>query len=392
MKKVLLLALMATLAGIARSQLVLNRAYTPQNGSDYFELGNPNNNPVSLGCYSLLAFFDNGQEKGFYVIRFPEQQVGGQEVVSLSASTGVSTSIGRRHLSFGELFQNGLLERYVLNTVGSRFDPISQQSLSRYFNRIAGGGEWDEHIVLLFNGATLVDASVAVDAQSQPSRFFMQLPDLRFNNGCGSAVNVRFSSLPSAYASLFSQQGQLLDRGYFREMDIRLNNATVQIAWQTIREQNNRGFDVERRVGDGNWTTVAYVASLAPGGNSNQTLTYLYGDPSPASGRVQYRLRQVDLNGRATYSPLRTLNQHGLPEKMVVYPNPSTDGQVNIAFGKVNALRDVQVVDVNGQILQQLVSVNTSTQQITNLRRGQYFIRVIDRAQGTITTEKLIVQ
>jgi hypothetical protein len=75
-----------------------------------------------------------------------------------------------------------------------------------------------------------------------------------------------------------------------------------------------------------------------------------------------------------------------------VYPNPSPDGRINVAFGNVNSLRDVQIIDISGQLIQQWLSVNNTNQQINNLRRGNYIVRVIDRQTGTVSSEKIIVQ
>jgi hypothetical protein len=75
----------------------------------------------------------------------------------------------------------------------------------------------------------------------------------------------------------------------------------------------------------------------------------------------------------------------------VVFPNPSPDGRATIAFGNVNAMRDVQLIGPGGQVVRQWVSVNNNQQQLTDLRAGQYFVRVIDRQHGTVQTEKLIV-
>jgi hypothetical protein len=63
-----------------------------------------------------------------------------------------------------------------------------------------------------------------------------------------------------------------------------------------------------------------------------------------------------------------------------------------VAFGNVNSLRDVQIIDISGQLIQQWLSVNNTNQQINNLRRGNYIVRVIDRQTGTVSSEKIIVQ
>jgi hypothetical protein len=105
-----------------------------------------------------------------------------------------------------------------------------------------------------------------------------------------------------------------------------------------------------------------------------------------------YRLKQVALNDRDTYSPIQTLIENRRSGKLVLYPNPTTDGRTNIAFGDHSSLRDVQVLDLNGQLIQQWLSINRSKQQIKNLKKGNYIIKVWDHLIGWISTEKLIVQ
>lgn len=180
--------------------------------------------------------------------------------------------------------------------------------------------------------------------------------------------------------------------GYFNEFEIRKNNAAAQIAWQTAREENNRGFEIQRRIGNEPWTIVAYVASMAPDGNSGKTLNYLYGDNSLLKENAQYRIRQIDINGHSSYSSIQTLNQLNAINKIVVYPNPSPDGIVNVALGNANSFKDVQVMDINGQLIQQWLSVNSANQQINNLRKGNYIIRVVNRQTGDVSSEKIIVQ
>ena len=325
----------------------------------------------------------------------PGQTLPGKGIVTIGTTDpAYQNSYGARiNLSLKDLFAEGLLQRHVLDPDNNSFSNNTPLfNTSTVLNRPERDGRFDEQLALLFNGNTLVDASFTVDANKNLSQFLTSLPNLSFTNSCGNLVTVRFGALQSMYATIFNRPNQSNDYGYFKEFEVRRNNAMVQIAWQTTREQNSRGFEIERKVDNKPWTTVAYVATLAPGGNSNETLNYLYGDNSFLKGNIQYRLRQIDVNGRSTYGPAQTLNDLGLADKLVVYPNPSPDGTVNLAFGNVNSLRDVQVVDINGQLIQQWLSVNAASQQINDLRRGNYILRVIDRQTGTVTSKKIIVQ
>ncbi|HQG46099.1 MAG TPA: T9SS type A sorting domain-containing protein, partial [bacterium] len=76
----------------------------------------------------------------------------------------------------------------------------------------------------------------------------------------------------------------------------------VYLAWRTVTESNNYGFYLERRR-SGTWETIAFVAGH---GTTVVPAAYAWIDrPGATSGAVQYRLRQVDLDGRSRL--LRTL-------------------------------------------------------------------------------------
>lgn len=75
----------------------------------------------------------------------------------------------------------------------------------------------------------------------------------------------------------------------------------VQLEWTTISETNNYGFYVERRPKSG--TTFTTVSGMIPGaGTSLQEHHYEWTDMNVGPTSYVYRLRQVDLNGHASYS------------------------------------------------------------------------------------------
>jgi len=239
---------------------------------------------------------------------------------------------------------------------------------------------------------TLVDASFSLDGNKNIPSHLRNIPTLNFTNSCGNQVNVRFNTLQSTYPNIFNRSPyERNEYGYFREFQIHKNTATVQIAWQTSKEQNLRGFEIERRIENKPWTTIAFVATMAASGNNNQVIDYLYGDNTFLGDNAEYSLKQIDVNGRSFYRAPRRINPLENKE-VVLYPNPSVDGRVTVSLGKFNSLRDIQVIDLNDQLVQQWLSVNNNSQQINDLKRGNYIVRVIDHQTGILTSEKLIVQ
>jgi hypothetical protein len=92
----------------------------------------------------------------------------------------------------------------------------------------------------------------------------------------------------------------------------------VQVAWATASEVNSAKFVVERSL-DG----YAYlpVASVAAQGSTQLAHRYASLDRAAPAGRLYYRLRQVDLDGTAHYSPAVAVA--GALAEFTLAPNPT---------------------------------------------------------------------
>jgi hypothetical protein len=70
------------------------------------------------------------------------------------------------------------------------------------------------------------------------------------------------------------------------------------LTWQTAREVNNKGFQVERRqpraLGGDSWETLGFVAA------KGKSATYTFTDDYRLSSVAYYRLRQIDNDGKET--------------------------------------------------------------------------------------------
>jgi endoglucanase Acf2 len=97
--------------------------------------------------------------------------------------------------------------------------------------------------------------------------------------------------------------------------------AAVGLTWHTASERNSARFEVQRSLDGSSFTTLGRVAAR---GTSTKVTDYTHRDAALPAGASQlyYRLRKVDLDGKATYSPVRTVS---LPNasKLALYPNPA---------------------------------------------------------------------
>jgi hypothetical protein len=165
----------------------------------------------------------------------------------------------------------------------------------------------------------------------------------------------------------------------------------VNLTWETLMELNNDGFEIERRVGSGAYQKIAFVDSKAPGGNGD-AFSYSFEDATNLpKGVTYYRLRQLDLDGRATYSEIKAVRTGNGTIILSVYPNPSR-GTTNVALPSGVGTYDVSVDDFTGKSIQRFSGLTSSNLQLNNLKPGMYMLRVSIRATGETITERIAVQ
>ncbi|NUN69807.1 MAG: T9SS type A sorting domain-containing protein [Bacteroidetes bacterium] len=68
--------------------------------------------------------------------------------------------------------------------------------------------------------------------------------------------------------------------------------------WRTATEQNNAGFEVQRRNG-AEWSALGFVEGH---GTTNAPQEYHFTDAQAAAGKNIYRLKQLDRDGKFVYS------------------------------------------------------------------------------------------
>ncbi len=96
-------------------------------------------------------------------------------------------------------------------------------------------------------------------------------------------------------------------------------NTTNVLEWAVASEKDHDFFDIERSNDGVFFETIGRVTGR---GTSNTAKVYQFTDNNPFS-TTYYRLRQVDNNGTATYSPVVVVASR--PPVLRLMPNPATD-------------------------------------------------------------------
>ena len=170
------------------------------------------------------------------------------------------------------------------------------------------------------------------------------------------------------------------------------NSSTVNLNWETVTEENSKGFNIQRNLGNG-WEQIGFVETKAINGNSSSLLSYAFSDlNNHAKGLSQYRLQQVDIGGKFAYSQIRSVRATAQKGKTIIYPNPSNDGKVNVVFEDKDVSRNVSLTDMNGRIIKQWKNILSNTLQIENLISGFYTLRIVNSETGEQIVEKIVVK
>jgi hypothetical protein len=172
----------------------------------------------------------------------------------------------------------------------------------------------------------------------------------------------------------------------------RLSGNAVLLNWKTAMELNNKGFHIQRKTGNGNFETIGFVSSAAREGNSNSLLEYQFTDKGASGATLQYRLVQEDIDGRQSTSKLILINERNNTSlSVVIYPNPSTDGNLHITFSNAGS-KDLQLTDNSGKTVRTVRNLPASQYSLQNLRSGLYFLTIRCSSSGETITRKIVVQ
>jgi Concanavalin A-like lectin/glucanases superfamily/Secretion system C-terminal sorting domain len=141
----------------------------------------------------------------------------------------------------------------------------------------------------------------------------------------------------------------------------------VNLSWNTATEVNNAGFEVQRKfVGglraiDHAWHVLGFVEGA---GTSNAPKEYAYVDRNLQPGTYEYRLRQIDRDGKSEYSSTVEVGDFGGPVTCALsqnYPNPFNPATVISYQVATDSHVELTVYDAAGKEVATLVHEQQNT-------------------------------
>ena len=171
----------------------------------------------------------------------------------------------------------------------------------------------------------------------------------------------------------------------------------VEVAWKTVSETNNYGFEIHRKRGEtGDWTKIDFIeghgTTLAP-------QLYSYVDRSVSFGKYFYRIKQIDLDGTSETFPEMAVTVGVGVDKFVLaqnYPNPFNPSTLIEFVVPVSGHTTMKVYNVLGQVVATLYEGNAESGKInvarfdaSNLPSGLYFYTL--RSAGKLETKRMLL-
>jgi hypothetical protein len=169
----------------------------------------------------------------------------------------------------------------------------------------------------------------------------------------------------------------------FLSFTVTPNTTAAVVQWTTTEEAGAAFYEVQRSKDGMVWTTIATVRATG-----NATNNYTYADKNNVGSTLQYRIRQVDTDGTATFTSIRTLNSHNGVQPIVA----AFKDNIRVQFQQAIKGRTViQVVGLNGYVaLQKVVGQGSADLQLPVRLKGIYIVRISNGNDLNIAKQVLL--
>ena len=168
---------------------------------------------------------------------------------------------------------------------------------------------------------------------------------------------------------------------------------TVELQWKTASEQNSRGFDIEKSANGKQFASIGFVSS---NGNSTTVKSYQFTDQYPWDNENYYRLRQVDIDGKVSYSEVVLVKLPKAPKIFRIAQNP-VRSVIDIRFASApNTSVEAQLIDLSGRVVMRWPVQQQQGHQLRlqlpsgRVTRGMYVLSV--KMNGINYPERIIIE
>ncbi len=165
---------------------------------------------------------------------------------------------------------------------------------------------------------------------------------------------------------------------------------SIKLNWGTVQEVNNTDFIIERSDDQKRWVAIG---SLKSAGNSSNRFAYTFNDNNPLSGYNYYRIRQVDVDGKTSFSEIVRVNNQ-VKKNISIFPNPVNAAAQLYSKANFKQGQSIQLIDARGSRVRTItVNGGSNSMQIdmASFVSGLYLVQVVENGR-VIESVSLIKQ
>jgi pectinesterase len=276
-----------------------------------------------------------------------------------------------------------LLNTSVVLTSGNFALSYSTNNFATFTDVNFGIAPDGNSVVFTSNGA-INNTAIAIIREDGTNVSRYKFPLSNLNVAAGSNLKIRIyyrtgSSSDGRYVKIkdFTVKGEAsstlpLDLIFFNASSTNTSIPAVNLTWRTTNEVNTHKFDIERSVDGANFQSLGAVTAK----NTSGIHDYRFTDYYPLSGVSYYRLKQLDLDGKFEYSPIKAVDITN--NQIIIYPNP-VSSELAISHLGAKAAGKLSVFDSMGKEVLKidgLKSENQTKVDVSTLNSGVYFIQL----------------
>ena len=272
---------------------------------------------------------------------------------------------------------------------GWQIDPSYTEDLFRHYqiNSTTGGNLVLNNLVELqvmeleFSGGPVTANNVALytlpnEGGSSGNALFLCTGDANSSSVAGlyyirgGVTVVNNNSYAGGLPSSATIGGILLPIRWLSFDAVKQNNNAL-LSWAVSNEDANKNYELQRSINGNDFSTIATINKNGTGNGIHDYSYTDFGINTLGSPVIYYRIKQVDIDSRYSFSEIKKINLNLKTDIITVYPNPVKDGFYVVVPGlQATTQRNIKLILTNnaGQVVQ--------TKEISPLQAANYYFDV----------------
>ncbi|HEV2483415.1 MAG TPA: T9SS type A sorting domain-containing protein [Puia sp.] len=167
------------------------------------------------------------------------------------------------------------------------------------------------------------------------------------------------------------------------------------LKWSVVNESPGRVYTVEVSPGGSDFVDIGSVPSLTQG--SSADYSYTYSNQPGATGKLYFRIKQVDVGGSTTFSNICVVDLgDSANAAFTIFPNPSVSGNfISLSLPGDSRSWQVEIFSAEGNLVQKNVFTDLSLVTVnfnSPMAAGAYFVRAVNPLSGDVHTGSFLVR